>query len=157
MEPDPALLPAWRSSWTDFTTELRTYFGPSNPVGNAEIELPHLTMPYDSRLSEYLVRFNTLASQVAWGDAALRFQFYDGLPDRLKDRIAVLGKPNTLRELVEVTTHHNTLHWEQQAEWKLVQRCNDRFPPQSEQFPNNRTWAQPRGWPLSHRCLVVQE
>ena len=96
MEPDPTLLPAWQSSWTDFTTELRTYFGPSNPVSNAEIELRHLTMPYDSRLSEYLVRFNTLASRVAWGDAALRFQFYDGLPDRLKDRIAVLGKPNTL-------------------------------------------------------------
>ena len=35
--------------------------------------------------------------------------------------------------------------------------CNDRFPPQSERFPNNWTWAQPRGWPLSHQCLAVQE
>ena len=35
--------------------------------------------------------------------------------------------------------------------------CNDRFPPQSERFPNNRTWAQPRGWPLSHQCQTVQE
>src|SRR5258708_5486792 len=27
------------------------------------------------------VRFNTLASRVEWGDAALCFQFYDSLPD----------------------------------------------------------------------------
>ena len=61
---------------------------------------------------EYLVRFNTLAVRVAWGNLALRFQFYDGLPDCLKDRIAILGKPESLRELVDVTTRHNALYWE---------------------------------------------
>ena len=96
-------------------TELRTHFGPTNPVRNAEIELNQLTMSSDSRLSEYLVRFNTLASQVAWGDAA---RFYDGLPDRLKDCLALLGQLDTLRELVQVAARHDTLHWDRQAKRK---------------------------------------
>ena len=93
-------------------TKLHTHFGPANPVANSEIELHHLTMPFDAHLTEYLVRFNTLTAQVAWGDAALHFQFYDGLPDQLKDKIAFMGKPNTLCELIEVTTCHNAVHWE---------------------------------------------
>ena len=96
MEIDPKLAPSWRSSWPDFISEIRTHFGPSNPTGTAEIELRHLSMQSDSRVSEYLVRFNTLASRVLWGDVALRFQFYDGLPDRLKDKIGILGKPESL-------------------------------------------------------------
>src|SRR6266436_9300637 len=79
-------------------------------------------------LSEYLVRFNTLASRVEWGDAALRFQFYDGLPDRLKDRVALLGKPDNLRELVQVTTRHDNLYWECQEEHK---RARQQQPPRN--------------------------
>ena len=92
--------------------ELQTFFGPANPTGDAEIELRNLTMQSDSRLAEYLVRFNMLSSRVTWGDSALRFQFYNGLPDRLKDRIAVLGKPDNLGELVETTACHDALYWE---------------------------------------------
>src|SRR5260221_6496970 len=71
MEIDPRLAPTWCASWPEFLSEIRTHFGPSNPTGTAEIELHHLSMQYDSRISEYLVRFNTLASRVHWGDAAL--------------------------------------------------------------------------------------
>src|SRR5258707_5279085 len=81
MESDPRLPPTWHASWPEFLSEIHTHFGPSNPTGTAEIELRHLSMQYDSHISEYLVRFNTLASRVHWGDAALRFQFYDGLPE----------------------------------------------------------------------------
>src|SRR5258706_2954233 len=73
----------WRASWTEFVKELRTHFGPTNPIGTAEAELRHLTMASGARLSEYLVRFNTLASRVEWGDAALHFQCYNSLPDQL--------------------------------------------------------------------------
>jgi len=46
-----------------------------------EVELQHLTMASGAHLSEYLVRFNMLASRVEWGDVVLCFQFYDGLPE----------------------------------------------------------------------------
>src|SRR6266481_9220171 len=91
MESDPRLAPTWCASWPEFLSEICTHFGPSNPTGTAEIKLHHLSMQYDSRISEYLVRFNTLASRVYWGDAALQFQFYDGLPERLKEKVAILG------------------------------------------------------------------
>ena len=120
--------PEWRSSWTEFVKELRTHFRPTNPIGTVEAELRHLTMASGACLSEYLVRFNTLASRVEWGDVALCFQFYDGLPDRLKDRIALLGKPDNLRELVQVTTHHDNLYWERQEEHK---RARQQQPPQN--------------------------
>ena len=80
--------------------ELHTYFGPAN---HTEIKLCHLTMLPKSQLANYLIQFNTLAAQVTWGDAALHFQFYDGLLDQLKDWITVLGKPNMLHELVKMT------------------------------------------------------
>ena len=73
--------PEWRSSWMEFIKELQTHFGPTNPTGTAEVELQHLTMTSRACLSEYLVRFNMLASRVEWGDVVLRFQFYDGLPE----------------------------------------------------------------------------
>src|SRR5258707_3837477 len=84
---------------------------PTNPTGAVEAELQHLTMSSRAHLSEYLVRFNTLASRVEWGDAALCFQFYDSLPDQLKDQTTFLRKPNTLQELVQVTVHHDNLSW----------------------------------------------
>ena len=37
----------------------------------------------------------------------------------------MLGKPNSLRELVLVTQQYDNLYWERQEEWKLVcQRDN---------------------------------
>src|SRR6266436_6773362 len=81
LEDDPSLTLAWCNSWTEFAKELRTHFRPANPVGSAEIELQHLTMASNARLPVYLVRFNPLASRVRWGEQALRFQFYDGLPE----------------------------------------------------------------------------
>src|SRR5258708_9671660 len=66
-----------------------------------------------------------LASRIGWGEQALHFQFYDGLPERLKDRLSMLGKPNSLHELVLVTQQYDNLYWERQEEWKLVcQRDN---------------------------------
>src|SRR5258708_10924687 len=92
-------------------------------------------MSSGARLSEYLVRFNTLASRVEWGDAALRFQFYDGLPEQLKDRITLLGKPDTLQELVQATVCHNNLYWEHQDEHKQMRQ---------QQPPQNTTTRQTR-------------
>src|SRR5258707_14572843 len=122
MESDPRLALTWHASWPEFLSEIRTHFGPSNPTRTAEIELCHLSMQYDSRISEYLVRFNTLASQVYWGDVALQFQFYDGLPERLKEKVAILGKPESLREMVNVTVCYDALYWECQTEQRLTRR-----------------------------------
>ena len=77
-------------------------------------------MASNTRMAEYLVHFNTLASRIGWGEQALCFQFYDSLPEHLKDWLAMLGKPNSLCELVQVTQCYNNLYWERQEEQRLV-------------------------------------
>src|SRR5258708_8517416 len=121
LEDNLEFTPAWCHSWVEFIKELRTHFGPANPVGSAKIELRHLVMASNTRMAEYLVHFNTLASRIGWGEQALHFQFYDSLQERLKDRLAMLGKPDSLRELVQVTQCYDNLYWERQEEWRLVQ------------------------------------
>ena len=77
-------------------------------------------MASNTKLSEYLVRFNTLALWVGWGEQVLCFQFYDGLPKCLKDWLAMLGKPDSLCKLVLVTQWYDNLYWERQEEHKLA-------------------------------------
>src|SRR5258708_33252568 len=67
------------------------------------------------------------------GRCSACFQFYDGLPERLKDRIALLRKPDTLRELVQATVRHNNLYWEHQDERKRTRQ---------QQPPRNTTTRQ---------------
>src|SRR5258705_12528733 len=120
LEDDLSLTPVWRHSWAEFAKELKTHFGPANPVGSAKIELRHLVMASNTKLSEYLVQFNTLALCVGWGKQALCFQFYNGLPEHLKDQLAMLGKPDSLCKLVLVTQQYDNLYWERQEECKLA-------------------------------------
>src|SRR5258708_17863091 len=137
LEDDLDLTPAWCHSWLEFTKELRTHFGPTNPVGSAEIELQHLVMASNTRLSECLVHFNTLALWVGWGEQVHCFQFYDGLPECLKDWLAMLGKPDSLHKLVLVTQQYNNLYWERQEEHKLVhQQDNEPTTYVNSQGPN---------------------
>src|SRR5260370_3964198 len=106
MEYNTTIAPTWHHNWQDFVMELCTNFGPANPMGTAEAELHHLTMNHDTHLMEYLVHFNTLTTCVNWGDGALHFQFYDGLPDHLKYKITILDKPNNFQELAQTTQHN---------------------------------------------------
>jgi len=128
MEYNTTIAPTWCLNWQDFITELHTNFGPANPMGTAEAELRHLTMNHDTHLTEYLVHFNTLASCINWGDGALHFQFYDSLPDCLKDKIAILGKPETLHKMVQTTQCYNNLYWEWMEECKFFCRRDTRPP-----------------------------
>ena len=86
---DPADHPRWMDSWVHFVAELQSTFGPHDPVTDAEHQLKHLQMKDSYRVTQYIVDFNRLASQVQdYGDGALRRLFYSGLLDRLKDEIA---------------------------------------------------------------------
>src|SRR5258708_228386 len=84
-------------------------------------------MSHSSQLVEYLESFNMLVSRVAWGEAALHFQFYDSLPDSLKDSLGLLGKPDLLWELVCTMQCFNNLYWERQEEQKLARSRDNRL------------------------------
>ena len=108
--------PVFMSDYSAFQEELRVNFGPYDATGAAEHDLENLRMADNQRIAKYITQFSRLATQVRWGPAALRYQFYRGLPDRLKDRISEVGKPNTLSELRELAQSLDHRYWERRAE-----------------------------------------
>ena len=63
--------PTWLSSWVVFVDQLRTNFGPHNPVGDAEAELERLHFKENQHITKYMVDFARLSAQCEWGEAAL--------------------------------------------------------------------------------------
>ena len=108
--------PLFMTDYEAFCEELKTNFGPSDPVGDAESKLRTLLMKSDQRIAKYVVNFNRLATQVLWGENALWYQFHAGLPDRIKDQIANVGKPATLMDLRTLAQNIDHRYWERKSE-----------------------------------------
>src|SRR6266566_4576666 len=64
----------------------------------------------------YTIDFNRHGHRTGWNDQALMRQFYKGLPDRLKDKIACVGKPMTLQLLQDLVATLDQRYWERQTE-----------------------------------------
>jgi hypothetical protein len=76
-----------------------TNFGPYNEIGDAEHELTNLHIRDNQHASDYLVHFSRLALHCSWGELALRYKFYKGLPPWIKDELSKGNKPRTLQVL----------------------------------------------------------
>jgi hypothetical protein len=116
MRGQPRAAPDWIDDFDDFTNELVTYFGPHDPVGEAETELENLRMKDGHRITKYLTEFNRLAPTIGWGDEALRHMFYRGLPPRIKDEICRIGKPKQLRTFQVMARSIDARYWERRSE-----------------------------------------
>jgi len=139
---NPADRPRWMDSWVHFVAELQSTFGPHDPVADAEHQLEHLRMKDSYRVTRYIVDFNRLASQVQdYGDGALRRLFYSGLPDRLKDEIARVGKPLTLNGLRALCQEIDARYWERKDE---ISRTTKSQPTSSTPKPSNSRGNTPK-------------
>jgi len=139
---NPADCPHWMDSWAHFDAELQSTFGPHNPVADAEHQLEHLWMKDSYWVTRYIIDFNCLASQVQdCGDGALRHLFYSGLPDRLKDEIAQVGKPLTLNGLRALCQEINVRYWERKDE---ISRMTKSQPTSSTTKPSNSGGNTPK-------------
>lgn len=108
--------PLWMSDYSAFAQELRENFGPYDATGSAEHDLENLRMSENQRITKYITQFSRLATQVRWDMSALRYQFYKGLPARLKDRISEVGKPQDLHTLRELAQSLDSRYWERRTE-----------------------------------------
>ena len=63
-----------------------------------------------------MIDFNRHARKTGWNEQALFRQFYKGLPDRLKDEIARIGKPLGLKALQDLVATLDQRYWERQSE-----------------------------------------
>jgi hypothetical protein len=110
--------PDWLHNWDAFVGELQTNFGPYDPVGDAETAISNLKMKENQRIIEYIVQFNSLAARCDWGDSALRYHFYSGLPSRLKDEVSQgeTGKPKILADMRLKAQNADARYWERRLE-----------------------------------------
>jgi len=139
---NPADRPHWMDSWVHFVTELQSTFGPHNPVADAEHQLEHLQMKDSYRVTQYIVDFNCLASQVQdYRDGALRRLFYSSLLDHLKDEIARVGKPLTLNGLRALCQEIDTRYWECKDK---ISRTTKSQPTSSTTKPSNSRGNTPK-------------
>jgi Ty3 transposon capsid-like protein len=113
---DPDENPVWSTNYSEFTSELRTNFGPFNPEADAENELDRLRMKDNQKIAKYIVSFQQLAPRVQWGQAALQRQFYIRLLSRIKDEIARVSKPDTLTKLCKLSQGIDARYWERHSE-----------------------------------------
>ena len=108
--------PLFMTNYEAFYEELKTDFGPSDPVRDAESRLRTLSMKTEQQITKYVVNFNRLATQVLWGENTFWHQFYTGLPDCIKDQIANVGKPATLADLRTLAQNIDRRYWERKSE-----------------------------------------
>ena len=55
----------------------------------------------NQKITKYNTAFNRLAKQTKWDESALRYCYYSGLANRIKDVLATKDKPSSLAELKE--------------------------------------------------------
>jgi hypothetical protein len=108
--------PPWFSSVATFTEELYRLFGPRDPITDATIALENLRYRDSSKAVKYSLDFNRHARKTGWNEAALVCCFYKGLPDRIKDEIARVGKPTDLIQLQNLVQVLDQRYWERQTE-----------------------------------------
>ena len=108
--------PAWFTSVATFTEDLYRLFGPRDPITDATIALENLRYRDSSKAVKYSLDFNRHARKTGWNEAALVRCFYKGLPDRMKDEIARVGKPTDLIQLQNLVQVLDQRHWERQSE-----------------------------------------
>jgi hypothetical protein len=66
----------------------------------------------NQRVSDYLIHFSGLALYCSWGELALRYRFYEGLPPRIKDELSKSEKPQTLQVLKQKVQNIDARYWE---------------------------------------------
>jgi hypothetical protein len=108
--------PTWFNSYRQFVAELQRLFGPRDPTTDAMNALEGLRYKDSSKATRYTIEFNRHARRTGWNEQALTRCYYKGLPDRLKDDIARVGKPTSLQSLQELISTLDQRYWERQSE-----------------------------------------
>ena len=132
--------PPWFTSFSIFVSELRRHFGPRDPVSDAISFLEALQYDDSTQATRYNIDFNRHSHRTGWNEQALSHQYYVGLPDRLKDELARIGKPTGLKPLQDLVAMLDQRYWERQSEISRQESptpspTSDVMPPPSPPLP----------------------
>jgi Retrotransposon gag protein len=141
--------PEWSNNWEPFLDELHTNFRPYDKTNDAEHKLINLRMRDNQRVSDYLVHFSGLALHYSWGEPALRYRFYKGLPPQIKDKLSKSKKPRTLQVLKQKVQNIDARHWEQTQEHSREQQYRQNPPKSSTSAASTVLSTTPKSTPCS--------
>ena len=129
------------SSHLVFTTfeqlvqHLQTTFGDVNEVATAERELRALRQTLS--VAQYSSEFQRIVSVLQWDEKALIFNYYTGLKDNVKDEISRSGRPETLNELILLSTKIDGRIYERYRERQFEHKAHVVTKPAFRPFVSN--------------------
>ncbi|KAI7790520.1 Pol polyprotein [Triplophysa rosa] len=88
-------------SFREFRSEMTSLFDRSARGDEAAAQLSRMTQGRGS-ITDFVIRFKTLAAACDWNAGALRARFLDGLSPAIADEIAALDLPRDLEELINL-------------------------------------------------------
>jgi Retrotransposon gag protein len=142
--------PEWFDNWEAFLDKLHTNFRPYDKTGDAEHELTNLRMRDNQRVSDYLVHFSGLALCCSWGEPALRYRFYEGLPPQIKDELSKSEEPRTLQVLKQKVQNIDARYWERTQERSREQQYRQNPPKSSTSAASAVPSTIPKSTPHSN-------
>jgi hypothetical protein len=119
-----AAIPHWDGNWTLFVQELATNFGPHDPIGDARAALETMVMKPGDRIATYQLDFDNVAIMTGYNEPALTRAYYRGLPNRIKDLIATVGRPDTLPGLKALVQRLDQRYHQRLAEKQAERAAN---------------------------------
>ena len=127
----------WRNDFHEFIRVLSEKFGPFDSIGTAENTLNNLVMDASKPIANYITHFNAAATLVGWDDNSLRFQFWRGLPARLRTKLTERpgGKPKTLVELQYAAQEIDGQYWQNKEEQDRDRQRSAKSQPLSSSHP----------------------
>lgn len=103
-------------NWAEFREQLETMFGDIDAEHTAERQLHALRQKGPA--SGYAAAFRQFATRTKWNDESLRYQFYRGLKDSVKDEMARGERPEDLEKMIETAITIDNRMYERQLEKK---------------------------------------
>ena len=124
-------------SFKGFKKRISRVFGDIDQERNSERFLENLKQRGSA--ATYTAEFQQHSGRTDWDDTALRWKYYQGLKDAVKDEIARSDRPTTLQGLIELAIKIDNRNYERRLE-KSGQKASWS---NSKKPKRNNNWPQP--------------
>jgi len=146
-------------SWTEFQTDFKAAWFPTNLKADAIEELENLSMIRDRKMSvdEYISKFKALVGLAELSDDAQKIRYFArGLKPALVEKIALLDTPPTTVE--EWYTKASTFESRWRQAQNLIKRAKGEAPLHSQSILySNPSPSLPQGEPMDIDKLSVED